>query len=36
MNWIQNAFFRMNALISLVFLTVTIAEVLFPGFRMSR
>ena len=34
LNWVQNAFFRLNALISLVFLTVTAAEVVFPFFRM--
>ena len=34
MNWVQNAFFRLNALISLVFLAVTVVEVVFPGFRM--
>ena len=30
MNWVQNAFFRLNALVSTVFLVVTLAEVLFP------
>lgn len=30
MNWVQNAFFRLNALVSAVFLVVTLAEVLFP------
>lgn len=35
LNWIQNAFFRLNAVISLIFLVVTIAEVVFQGgFRM--
>lgn len=33
--WINVAFFRMNALISTVFLVVTVAEVAFPWFRMS-
>jgi 4-hydroxybenzoate polyprenyltransferase len=33
--WIQIAFFRLNALISVVFLVVTLAEVIFPGFRLS-
>jgi 4-hydroxybenzoate polyprenyltransferase len=33
LNWINIAFFRLNGLISIVFLAVTIAEVLFPGFR---
>ncbi len=36
MNWVQNAFFRLNALISIVFLAVTFAEVAFPGFRFAR
>jgi 4-hydroxybenzoate polyprenyltransferase len=34
LNWVQNAFFRLNALISLVFLAVTAAEVIFPFFRV--
>lgn len=33
--WINTAFFRMNALISTVFLVVVVAEVAFPWFRMS-
>jgi 4-hydroxybenzoate polyprenyltransferase len=33
--WINVAFFRMNALISTVFLVVTVAEVAFPWFRLS-
>jgi hypothetical protein len=33
LNWIQIAFFRLNVLISLVYMVVTIAEVAFPGFR---
>lgn len=36
LNWVQNAFFRLNALVSLVFLVVTVSEVVFPGFRISR
>lgn len=36
LNWVQNAFFRLNAVISLVFLAVTAAEVVFPYFRMAR
>ena len=36
LNWVQNAFFRLNALVSLVFLTVTVCEVVFPGFRFNR
>lgn len=35
LNWIQTAFFRLNALISVVFLVVTLAEVVFQGgFRL--
>jgi 4-hydroxybenzoate polyprenyltransferase len=30
LDWVQNAFFRLNALVSLVFLVVTVAEVMFP------
>jgi len=36
MNWVQNAFFRLNALISLVFLIITVTEVVLPGFRFIR
>jgi 4-hydroxybenzoate polyprenyltransferase len=36
LKWIQIAFFKLNAVVSLVFLTVTLAEVAFPGFRMMR
>lgn len=36
LKWINVAFFRLNALISLVFLTVTVAEVVFPAFRLVR
>jgi 4-hydroxybenzoate polyprenyltransferase len=36
MNWVQNAFFRLNALVSLVFLIVTVTEVVLPGFRFTR
>jgi 4-hydroxybenzoate polyprenyltransferase len=32
LNWIQNAFFRLNGLISVVFLVVTSAEVMFPRY----
>jgi len=32
LNWIQNAFFRLNGLVSLVFLAVTTAEVVFPQY----
>lgn len=35
LNWVQTAFFRLNALISVVFLVVTLAEVVFEGgFRL--
>jgi 4-hydroxybenzoate polyprenyltransferase len=33
--WINVAFFRLNALISAVFLVVTVAEVAFPWFRLT-
>ena len=36
LNWVQNAFFRLNALVSLVFLVVTVCEIVFPGFRLAR
>ena len=31
LNWVQSAFFRLNALVSTVFLLVTVAEVVFKG-----
>jgi hypothetical protein len=34
MNWVQNAFFRLNALVSIVFLAVVAVEVVFPFFRL--
>jgi 4-hydroxybenzoate polyprenyltransferase len=34
--WIHTAFFRLNALISLVFFTAVITEVVFPGFRFIK
>jgi 4-hydroxybenzoate polyprenyltransferase len=34
--WIDTAFFRLNALISLIFLVITVAEVVFPNFRFGR
>ncbi len=34
--WIDVAFFRLNALISMVFLIVTVAEVVFPNFLWRR
>ncbi len=36
LKWINVAFFRLNALISVVFLVVVVAEVVFPGFRIVR
>lgn len=36
LKWIQNAFFRLNAVISAIFLAVVAAEVVFPGFRFAR
>jgi 4-hydroxybenzoate polyprenyltransferase len=36
LKWINTAFFRLNALISLVFLIVTVTEVAFPVFRLRR
>ena len=35
LNWVQNAFFKLNAVISVTFLVVTVAEVMFHGgFRL--
>jgi hypothetical protein len=31
LNWVQTAFFRLNAVVSTVFLIVTVAEVVFQG-----
>jgi 4-hydroxybenzoate polyprenyltransferase len=36
LKWINVAFFRLNALVSVVFLAVTLAEVVFPNFRIVR
>ncbi len=36
LKWIDTAFFKLNALISIIFLVVTLAEVVFPGFRVVR
>ncbi|MSU61874.1 MAG: 4-hydroxybenzoate octaprenyltransferase [Pedosphaera sp.] len=36
LKWLNVAFFRMNALISIVFLICTAVEVVFPGFRIVR
>ena len=34
LKWINFAFFRLNALISIVFFVVTTVEILFPMFRI--
>jgi hypothetical protein len=36
LKWINVAFFRLNALISIVFLLITVAEVVFPRFNFGR
>jgi 4-hydroxybenzoate polyprenyltransferase len=36
LDWVNLAFFRLNALVSIVFLLVTVVEVAFPFFRPSR
>ncbi len=36
LNWVNLAFFRLNALISMIFLAVTAAEVVFPRFNFGR
>ena len=36
LNWINVSFFRLNALISLVFLIVVVTEVVFPPFKLVR
>jgi 4-hydroxybenzoate polyprenyltransferase len=36
LKWINTAFFKLNALVSMIFLAVTVAEVVFPNFRMMR
>lgn len=36
LKWINTAFFKLNAVISTVFLIVTIAEVVFPNFRVMK
>jgi 4-hydroxybenzoate polyprenyltransferase len=33
LNWVNNAFFRLNAVISVVFLVATLTEICFPFFR---
>ena len=34
LDWVNNSFFRLNAVISGIFLAVTLTEILFPGFRL--
>jgi 4-hydroxybenzoate polyprenyltransferase len=36
LNWINQAFFRLNAVISLVFVIVTLTEIVFPFLRWVR
>jgi len=36
LKWINTAFFKLNAVVSTMFLAVTLAEVAFPGFRVVR
>ncbi len=36
LRWVNTAFFKLNAVISVVFLIVTLAEVVFPNFRVMR
>jgi 4-hydroxybenzoate polyprenyltransferase len=36
LKWINMAFFRLNAVISVVYMVVTISEVVFPGFRITQ
>ena len=36
LKWVNTAFFKLNAVVSVVFLAVTVAEVVFPGFRVVR
>jgi 4-hydroxybenzoate polyprenyltransferase len=36
LKWINTAFFRLNALVSVVFLAVVVVEVVFPYFRVRR
>jgi 4-hydroxybenzoate polyprenyltransferase len=36
LKWINTAFFRLNALISIVFLVIVLAEVMFPHFNFGR
>ena len=36
LKWINTAFFKLNALVSVVFVIVTLAEVVFPNFRVMK
>ena len=36
LNWVQQAFFRLNALISVVFVVVTLTEIVFPFLQWKR
>jgi 4-hydroxybenzoate polyprenyltransferase len=36
LNWIHQAFFRLNAVISVVFVVVTLTEIVFPFLRIAR
>ncbi len=36
LKWINTAFFKLNAVVSMTFLAVTLAEIIFPGFRVTR
>jgi 4-hydroxybenzoate polyprenyltransferase len=36
LDWIQQAFFRLNAVISVAFLVVTLIEIVFPWMRLKR
>jgi 4-hydroxybenzoate polyprenyltransferase len=36
LKWINTAFFKLNAVVSVVFLVVTLAEIVFPNFRVMR
>ncbi|HYV30417.1 MAG TPA: UbiA-like polyprenyltransferase, partial [Candidatus Binatia bacterium] len=36
LRWVNTAFFKLNAVISVVFFIVTLAEVVFPNFRVMR
>src|SRR6201996_7792760 len=36
LNWVNNAFFRLNAVISMVFLVITLVEIVFPFLQFKR